>query len=174
MKSAKSFKSAVLIALAGTSLALGLAGCAQPWQKFTAGEDVSVLTASMGPPPEQYPLANGTRRLLWPTRPFGEVTTAAVVDASGKVLDVRQVLSNEEFARAEIGRWTKQDVLENFGLPEETAYFPLMKRQVWTYRYKDSGVWYMLYSFYFDPNGILTTTQKTPDPLHDPTERALF
>lgn len=32
----------------------------------------------------------------------------------------------------------------------------------------------MLYNFYFDDQGILRLTQKTPDPLHDPDRRNLF
>jgi hypothetical protein len=31
-----------------------------------------------------------------------------------------------------------------------------------------------MYSFYFDDQGILRTTQKTPDPLHDPDRRSNF
>ncbi|WP_186109632.1 hypothetical protein [Burkholderia gladioli] len=160
----------VLLAIAATLLA----GCAQPWQRFQAGEDQSALVARLGPPKEIYDLPDGGKRLMWPTQPMGETTTAADIDAAGKVRDVRQVLQPLEFYRAEIGKWKKSDVLLNFGRPEETAYFPLMKREVWTYRYLEDNVWYMLYSFYFDDQGILRLTQKTPDPLHDPDRRVAF
>ncbi|WP_206953075.1 hypothetical protein [Trinickia acidisoli] len=148
--------------------AFALAGCAQPWQRFTPGEDQSALVARLGPPRESYDLPDGGKRLMWPTQPMGEVTTAADIDASGKVVTVRQVLQPSEFYKAQIGTWTKKDVLVNFGRPVETSYFPLMKRQVWTYRYQEDNVWYQLYNFYFDPQGILRLTQKTPDPLHEP------
>jgi hypothetical protein len=161
-------------ALAAGLGALALAGCVQPWQQFHTGDDAQAVIARMGPPREIYDLPNGGKRLMWPTQPMGETTVAADIDANGKVVNVRQVLDNNEFYRAEIGKWTRADVLVNFGRPEETAYFPLMKRQVWTYRYMDSGIWYMLYSFYFDDDGILRLTQKTPDPLHDPDERRGF
>jgi hypothetical protein len=105
---------------------------------------------------------------------MGETTTAADIDAAGKIVDVRQVLQVNEFYRAEIGKWTKSDVLVNFGRPVETAYFPLMKREVWTYRYQEDNVWYLMYNFYFDQQGILRLTQKTPDPLHDPDRRSMF
>ena len=160
----------VLLAIAATLLA----GGAQPWQRFQAGEDQSALVARLGPPKEIYDLPDGGKRLMWPTQPMGETTTAADIDAAGKVRDVRQVLQPLEFYRAEIGKWKKSDVLVNFGRPEETAYFPLMKREVWTYRYLEDNVWYMLYSFYFDDQGILRLTQKTPDPLHDPDRRVAF
>jgi hypothetical protein len=160
-----------LVACAG---ALVLAGCAQPWQGYTAGADQSTVIARLGPPREVYDLPNGGKRLMWPTQPMGEYTTAADIDASGKVVNVRQVLQVSEFYKAQIGTWTRSDVLINFGRPEETSYFPLMKREVWTYRYYEDNVWYMLYSFYFDDQGILRTTQKTPDPLHDPDRRSFF
>jgi hypothetical protein len=161
-------------ALAAGLGALALAGCVQPWQQFHAGDDAQAVIARFGQPKEIYDLPDGGKRLMWPTQPMGETTVAADVDASGKVLNVRQVLQVSEFYRAEIGKWTRTDVLVNFGRPEETAYFPLMKRQAWTYRYLEDGVWYMLYSFYFDDDGTLRLTQKTPDPLHDPDRRGLF
>lgn len=161
---------AALVGLA----ALALAGCAQPWQQYQQGADESTIVARLGAPRESYDLPNGGKRLMWPTQPMGETTAAADIDASGKIVTVRQVLQPNEFYRAEIGKWTKSDVLVNFGRPVETSYFPLMKREVWTYRYLEDNVWYMMYSFYFDDQGIVRLTQKTPDPLHDPDRRSLF
>ncbi|CAN7501926.1 hypothetical protein [Caballeronia sp. 15715] len=159
---------------AAMALALLLTACAQPWQNYQAGADSSTITARLGPPREVYDLPNGGRRLMWPTQPLGEVTTAADIDASGKIVSVRQVLDENEFFKAQIGTWTRKDVLLNFGRPVETSYFPLMKREVWTYRYMEANYWYMMYSFYFDDQGTLRLTQKTPDPLHDPDQRNFF
>lgn len=167
-QSSEEFMSKRLSVAFACAAAFVLAGCVQPWQRFTPGEDQSALVARLGPPREIYDLPNGGKRLMWPTQPMGEVTTAADVDASGKVVTVRQVLDPNEFYKAQIGTWTKQDVLVNFGRPVETSYFPLMKREVWTYRYLEDNVWYQLYNFYFDPQGVLRLTQKTPDPLHEP------
>ncbi|WP_321904619.1 hypothetical protein [Paraburkholderia tropica] len=161
------------VLLAGLG-ALALAGCAQPWQQFHEGDDAQSVIARFGPPREVYDLPDGGKRLMWPTQPMGEVTTAADIDKNGKVVNVRQVLQPNEFYKAEIGKWTRADVLVNFGRPVDTSYFPLMKKEAWTYRYLEDGVWYMLYSFYFDDQGILRLTQKTPDPLHDPDLRARF
>jgi hypothetical protein len=165
---------AALVCLSTLSLAATLAGCVQPWQQYSQGADESTIIARLGAPRESYDLPNGGKRLMWPTQPMGETTTAADIDASGKIVTVRQVLQPNEFYRAEIGKWTKSDVLVNFGRPVETSYFPLMKREVWTYRYLEDNVWYMMYSFYFDDQGIVRLTQKTPDPLHDPDRRSLF
>jgi len=155
---------AALLACLG---ALALAGCAQPWEQFHAGDDKAAVIAKFGAPPEIYDLPNGGQRLMWPTQPMGEYTTAADIDAAGKIVNLRQVLQPNEFYRAQVDKWTRTDVLVNFGRPMETTWFPMMQREVWTYRYLEDGVWYMLFHFYFDRSGILRTMQKSPDPLHD-------
>lgn len=154
------------VGLAAAAVLL-VAGCAQPWQRFQAGEPESALVARLGPPREVYDLPNGGKRLMWPTQPMGEITTAADIDPSGNVVTVRQVLQANELYKAQIGTWTKRDVLVNFGRPVETSYFPLMKREVWSYRYQEDNVWYLLYNFYFDDQGVLRLTQKTPDPMYE-------
>ena len=156
---------AVRAALVGATV-MALGACAQPWQQFHAGDEESAVVARMGQPREIYTLPDGSRRLMWPTQPMGETTVAADIDAAGKVIRVRQVLQPSEFYRAEPGQWTKNEVLINFGQPEEKAYFPMMKREVWSYRYLEDSVWYLLFNFYFDDTGMLTATQKSPDPLH--------
>ncbi|WP_233859872.1 hypothetical protein [Paraburkholderia sp. HD33-4] len=146
--------------------AFALAACAQPWEQFHAGDQESAVVARLGQPREIYDLPDGSRRLMWPTQPMGEITTAADVDSTGKVIRVRQVLQQNEFYRAEPGKWTKNDVLVNFGQPVDKTYFPMMKREVWSYRYLEDNVWYLMFNFYFDDTGVLRSTQKSPDPLH--------
>ncbi|MEM5439533.1 hypothetical protein [Paraburkholderia diazotrophica] len=162
---------ALVLVLALTS---ALVGCAQPYQQLQSGADQSTVIARLGPPKETYSLPNGGKRLMWPTQPMGTTTTAADFDASGKMVSVRQVLQESEFYRAEVGKWTRDDVLVNFGRPFETSYFPLMKREVWSYRYQESNVFYMIFNFYFDDQGVVRQTQKSPDPMRDPSRRGMF
>jgi hypothetical protein len=152
-------------------VALMLGACVQPWQQFEAGQDQSTIIARMGPPRETYDLPNGGRRLMWPTQPMGTTTVAADIDASGKIVNVRQVLQISEFNRAQIGTWTRNDVLINFGRPVDTAFFRLSQREVWSYRYVENNITPLLFSFSFDTSGVLRETQRTPDPLRDPTLR---
>jgi hypothetical protein len=161
-------------AVAIVSLTIGLAACVQPWQAFQPGANQSDLVARFGPPKEVYDLPNGNKNLLWPTRPLGETTVGAEISPDGKLVKLQQVLDQANFGRVVIGQWTKHDIQINFGLPEETAYFPLMKREVWSYRYVENNVWYKLYHFYFDDQGIVRLTQKTDDPLHDPDHRGVI
>lgn len=151
--------------------ALTLAACVQPWQQFQEGQDQSTIIARMGPPRETYDLPNGGHRLMWPTQPMGATTVAADIDASGKIVSVRQVLQISEFNRAEIGKWTRNDVLINFGRPVETTFFRLSQREVWSYRYVENNITPLLFNFSFDTTGVLRETQRTPDPLRDPSLR---
>ncbi|TCK32443.1 hypothetical protein B0G84_8237 [Paraburkholderia sp. BL8N3] len=154
-----------------SSGAFALLACAQPHQQVSPGENESALIARLGSPRETYDLPNGGKRLMWPTQPMGSTTTAADVDSSGKVVSVRQVLQDTEFYRAEVGKWTRNDVLANFGKPFETAYFKRMDRQVWSYRYMENNIDHMIFNFFFDDQGVLRQTQKMPDPKYDPSRR---
>ncbi|HKT91287.1 MAG TPA: hypothetical protein VJS18_03835 [Paraburkholderia sp.] len=151
-----------------------VAGCAQPWQSVQPGADPSVLIARLGPPRETYNLPDGGKRLMWPTQPMGSTNTVADLDASGKIVSVRQVMQESEFYRARVNEWTRDDVLINFGRPAETAYFSRMQREVWSYRYIENNIDFMMFHFYFDDQGILRLTQKTPDPMRDRNLRRGF
>ncbi|VXB10487.1 putative lipoprotein [Burkholderia sp. 8Y] len=150
---------------------LALAGCAQPHQQIEPGMDQQAIVSRLGAPKESYDLPDGGKRLMWPTQPMGSTTTAVDLDASGKVVGVRQVLQENEFYRAEVGKWTRDDVLMNFGRPFETAHFKRMNRDVWSYRYMESNIDHMIFNFYFDEQGVLRQTQKQPDPKYDPSQR---
>jgi hypothetical protein len=147
--------------------ALALAGCVQPWQQFHAGQDQSAIIARMGPPREIHQLPDGGRRLMWPTQPMGTTTVAADIDSAGQIVNVRQVLQISEFNRAEIGKWTREDVVVNFGQPVQTAFFRRSQREVWSYRYVENNITHLLFNFSFDTSGVLRETARTPDPLRD-------
>lgn len=157
--------------LAAACVAATMAGCAALQSPETKGQrliggDAAAVQAQFGPPRESYPLDGGTR-WLYPTQPYGQFTYAADFDASGRLVSFRQILTTLDFAQIRVGTSTQQDVLRMFGKPEETAYFRLMDRQVWSYRFKDQGVWPSLMHFYFDRDGIVRLTQVSPDPLYD-------
>ena len=166
-------KMRLTFALTGSAcmVALALAGCAQPEQRVDAGMDQQAVVAKLGPPKETYDLPNGGKRLMWPTQPMGSTTIAVDLDASGKVVASRQVLQDSEFYRAEVNKWTRNDVMVAFGRPFETAYFKRMDREVWSYRYMENNIDHMIFNFYFDAQGVLRQTQKQPDPKFDPSLR---
>ncbi|WP_425606001.1 hypothetical protein [Paraburkholderia sejongensis] len=156
------------------TLMLLLGACAQPQQRVQTGMDRQTVIATLGPPKETYDLPDGGKRLMWPTQPMGTTTTAVDIDASGRTTRVQQVLQENEFYRAEVNKWTRDDVLVAFGRPFETSYFKRMEREVWSYRYMESNIYHMIFNFYFDPQGVLRQTQKQPDPVFDPSQRNKF
>ncbi|QBR03999.1 MULTISPECIES: membrane protein [Paraburkholderia] len=153
------------------AVALVLGACAQPEQRVQIGMGEQAIIAKLGPPKETYDLPNGGKRLMWPTQPIGATTTAVDLDAAGNSTSVRQVLQENAFYRAEVNKWTRDDVLVAFGRPFETAYFKRTAREVWSYRYMESNFYHMIFNFYFDPQGVLRQTQKQPDPKYEPSQR---
>jgi hypothetical protein len=168
---ARGYRFAYASTQAVCALVLALAACAQPQQSVQPGMDTQAIVAKLGPPKETYDLPNGGKRLMWPTQPMGSTTTAVDLDASGNAVSVRQVLQEKEFYRAEVNRWTRNDVLVAFGRPFETAFFKRTDREVWSYRYMENNIDHMIFNFYFDPQGVLRQTQKQPDPKYDPSQR---
>ena len=138
-----------------------------PTGEALVGQPASAVEARFGKPPEQYPRADGGTRWLYPTQPYGQFTYAADFDTSGKLISFRQILTTMDFAQIRVGTATQNDVLQTFGKPEETAYFRLMDRQVWSYRFRHEGVWPSLMNFYFDRDGVVRLTQVSPDPMYD-------
>jgi outer membrane protein assembly factor BamE (lipoprotein component of BamABCDE complex) len=163
------------LAFACASIAIFiLAGCAQPGERVQTGMDQATVIATLGKPKETYALPNGGKRLMWPTQPAGATTTAIDLDETGKVVSVRQVLQDTEFNRAEIDKWTRDDVLSAFGRPFETANFKRMDREVWSYRYVENHIDHLIFNFYFDEQGVLRQTQKQPDYKYDTSQRRSF
>jgi hypothetical protein len=136
------------------------------------GAPQAAVQARFGPPPEVYPLRDGTTRWIYSQQPLGQYAYAADFDRNGNLTDFRNMLDTLELYKAEVGKWTKRDVQEHFGMTREPVeYFPRMKREVWVYRFRHEGVWPSMFNFYFDDDGILRQTQVTPDPLNDPDHR---
>ena len=136
------------------------------------GQPESTVMATFGKPTDIFKLDDGTVRWFYSKQPLGQESYAADFDKNGNLTNFRQMLRTPELYKAQVNVWTKKDVLEHFGAPREpNQYFPLMKREVWSYRFRHEDQWYSLFNFYFDDAGVLRQTQITPDPLHDRSDR---
>ncbi|AQV93354.1 hypothetical protein BJN34_05535 [Cupriavidus necator] len=161
------------------TLALGVAtlsACTtlMPVQEGTrlVGQPQAAVQAAFGPPTDVFPLRDGTSRWIYSGQPLGQYAYGADFDPSGNLTAFRNMLSTPELYKAQVNTWTKRDVAEHFGrtrLPVD--YYPLMRREVWSYRFRHEDMWPSLFNFYFDDAGILRQTQITPDLLYDPAER---
>jgi hypothetical protein len=133
-----------------------------------AGQPQEAVRARFGAPTDVFQLRDGTSRWLYSKQPLGPQVYAADFDRHGNLIRFRNMLETPELYQAQVGTWTRQDVLEHFGKPAEPVqYYPLMKREAWSYRFRHEGLWPSLFNFYFDDGGVLRQTQITPDPLFD-------
>ncbi|EHP44361.1 transmembrane protein [Cupriavidus basilensis OR16] len=156
--------------IGATAAALALCACAslQPVetaQKMIGGPE-SAVRDTFGKPTETYQLAGGTNRWIYSKQPLGFVVYAADFDAGGNLTSFRQMLTEKEIYEARPGTWTKQDVAQRFGLPREPVeYYPLMKREAWSYRMYIGAYQPAHFSAYFDDRGVLDRTMIIVDPL---------
>lgn len=153
-------------------LLIALAGCAGLRREAPAiGDPIATVTAKFGQPTAVYPAAVG-QVLEYATGPYGQATYMAHIGPDGRVTSFEQVLSGEKFATLKIGSANRTDVLHTLGRPAERSYLSLSDFEVWSYRYKESGVWNSMMHVHFDRAGILRMMQNGPDPMYE--EKRLF
>ena len=155
----------IKIAIAGAVLAL--AGCAGMWKQAPVpGETLEAVQAKLGPPTGVYPSADG-QVLEYATGPYGQFTYMARMGPDGRMLSWEQVLTGEKFASIKVDRATKEDVLRTMGRPAERSRVALHNYEVWSYRYKEAGVWNSLMHVHFDEQGVVRMMMNGPDPMFE-------
>jgi hypothetical protein len=128
---------------------------------ITEGE----LLARSGAPTARY--RDGKGNLLEYSSPWAQYTYMARIGADNRLKSWEQVLTTEKFATVKVGQTTKAQVLLTFGKPAETTYLSLPDLLVWSYRYKEGGVWNSMMHVHFDQAGIVRMMQNGPDPMFD-------
>lgn len=149
---------------------LVLAACATLRPLETAegmlGSPQNAVRDTFGTPTETYRLADGTTRWIYSKQPLGFEVYAADFDVNGKLTKFRQMLTEKEIYEARPGVWTKQDIAERFGRPREPIqYYPLMKREAWSYRLYAGAYMPAHFSAYFDERGVLDRTMIIVDAI---------
>lgn len=157
----KMLKTAILI------LTLSLAGCAGFGRTPpSVGDSVDTVRLKLGKPTATY--SAGSEQILeYATGPMGQYTWMARIGGDGRLASYEQVLTGQKFATIRIGSATKDDVLRTIGRPAEHSYLPLPDLEVWSYRYKESGVWNSMMHVEFDRAGIVRKMENGPDPMYE-------
>lgn len=148
-----------------TSL-LGLVSCAlQPFGGVMPGMSREDVLSRMGQPGAVVAIPQGTR-LQYSGQPTGQFAYMVDLDAAGRVLGARQVLNAGDFARIEPGRWTKGDVLREFGRPAMVERVASWQGDILTYRWYDLQD--LFYWVYLDGNQVVQRAHPGMEFRNDP------
>ena len=165
----KTLKTAATLALI-----LSLAACAPMVRRTPAvGAPLAEVTAKLGKPDAVYPDPAGGQVLEYRGQPMGQFQHMARIGADGRLISYEQVLTSENFARIEVGRWNRDDVLRNFGRPAEVVRSRLEEGEIWSYRYKEKGVWNSVMNVDLNARGTVLRVFNSPDPLLDDRYKGL-
>jgi hypothetical protein len=132
-----------------------LAGCAGfGGYGIQAGTPRDAVIAQMGRPTRVMPMPAG-ERLQYGAQPYGRETWMVDLDAGGRVVQARQVLTDGNFQRIEVGKWTRDDVELEFGRPAWIDRVASWSGPVMTYRWRDTVNSPMFYWVYLDERNVV-------------------
>jgi hypothetical protein len=159
----------VLIACAAALLF----GCAaNPYRAYDmpTGTPRDAVLAQMGQPTRVVRLGTG-ERLQYSLQPYGRYMWIVDLDASGKVVQAGQMLTEANFNLLQPGKWTRDDVERDFGPPAWTDRVASWNGTVMTYRWKDTANTDMFYFIYLDPNNVVQRSHPGIEWVNAPNDR---
>ncbi len=151
--------------------ALVLAGCAHPWNavRLAPGTPRDQVLASAGQPTRVLPLPGDGERLQYTMQPMGRYAFMVDLDASGRLVQARQVLTEQDFNRIQVGTWTRAEVEREFGPPAWIDAVSSWNGPVMTYRWSDGSN--MFYWVYLDRQDIVRRAHPGMEFVNAPNER---
>ena len=159
----------LLMSVATLALVAGCASTMNAWDVAT-GTPRDQMVARAGQPTAVVPLPGGGQRLQYSMQPFGHDAFMVYLDAGGRVVRSRNVMTQAEFQRIEPGTWTREDVLREFGRPAWVDSVASWQWPVWTYRWKQVNE-PMFYWVYFDPQGVVRRAHPGIEHVNAPNDR---
>ena len=150
-----------------------VAGCAHPslMVNVAPGTPREEVIAKAGPPIGVWPLPGGGQRLQYTLQPMGYYAYMVDLDAAGRVVMARQVMTPREFLRIEDNVWTVQDIQREFGPPARIDGVANWKGPIYTYRWYEPGQGPMFWYIYFDTQGVVRRAHQGIDFVNGPNER---
>jgi hypothetical protein len=148
-------------------IVIATAGCAQI-SSVRPGTSLTTVEAQFGKPTTLCLAGDGAKRAIWSQQPMGHYAFATTVDTASQVGEFEQVLTDRSFDRLSEGVWTPERVQCEFGPPEKISGtgLPGEVQVVWSYRYRQYGVWYSLMYVFFGTDGkVVTQFFAGPDPM---------
>jgi hypothetical protein len=116
----------------------GLAGCAlYPTIEPGATTEAQIL-ATYGQPTRRWAEPGGSATLEYATQPMGVSCFMVSVDGAGRVINVRDALSDTNLARVQPGM-TEAEVDRVLGRHRDEEFFPLSGETVWDWNIPNMG-----------------------------------
>ena len=161
---------AIMTKLPALGLAALLAACAGMGGPPPApGDSVDTVKSKLGDPSAIHMLASGMQFEY--SGPFSQYAHMARFDPEGRLVSFEQVRTGQRFAALKPGVATKADVLATVGQPSETSRVHMHNYEVWSYRYRENGVWNSMMHVHFDDKGVVQLMQSGPDPMFEDKRR---
>jgi hypothetical protein len=151
-----------------------LSGCATHFtnvSQIAPGTPREDVLQRAGQPTRVLPLPGGGQRMQYSLQPLGRLAFMVDLDASGRVMRARQVLTAAEFHRIEEGRWTRDDVEREFGPPAWIDAVASWDGPVMTYRWTDADRSDMFYWVYLDRQGVVRRAHPGMEFVNAPNDR---
>jgi hypothetical protein len=120
------------------------------------------VEALMGVPSDKLTAANGDAIWQFPRGPYGRQTYAVRFGGDGVMKEIRQVLTEENFAKIVPGSSNKEQVRMLLGRPRKVTVFANLQREVWDYGYGDPGR-PMVLAVQFSIDGVVRETLMLAD-----------
>jgi hypothetical protein len=157
---------AFITALACFTLVLPLAGCDnQKIVELTPGEATEAdVRNKFGTPDDIWEEENGARVLEYSRQPEGHRNYQIAIDAQGKLIAVKQILTVENVARVKPGM-SELEIRRLIGKPGQITPYKLSNTVSWDYRFLETPTQSALFTVTFDANtGKVTTAGRRDDP----------
>jgi hypothetical protein len=142
----------VKVSVVALGAAITLWGCAV--EMVNLGTPREEVLAKYGAPTRVVPIASGTR-LQYSRQPVGQTAIMVDLDAAGRVVSVRQVLNENDFARVAVGQWTREVAEREFGRPAFTSHVASWTGDILVYRWLDLSRTDMFFYVYLDPSDVV-------------------
>lgn len=121
---------------------------------ITTGHEVR---ERMGAPAMEWQEADGARTWEYPRTPEGIENYMIVIGPDNVLREVRQVLTEENFARVTPGM-RRDEVRRLLGKPAHEFYFPLKKEHVWDWKTPGEPGMDRFFNVHFDEAGNVVRT----------------
>lgn len=163
----------VLKALPAALGALLLGACAALLNpdRVAPGTPAAQVLQRLGPPTARYPAtAQAGERWQYSQQPAGRQVFNLDLDAQGRVVRVEQALGEARFGqRIQPDRWTREDVLREYGRPAQVTAVHRFDGDIWVWRYLDGPTWRLLF-IDIDRAGVVRGWSVGDENLPDPPE----